>query len=73
MALAEDVSSSLPTEFTGQMLVRLSEGHCVQLCGSEGRGRQTKRINMVTLMLQPCDHPQITIIFTVNRALYTKA
>lgn len=34
-----DVSSSLPTEFTGQMLVRLSEGHCVQLCGSEGRGR----------------------------------
>lgn len=37
--LFADVCSTLPAEFTGQMLVRLSEGHCVQLCGSESRGR----------------------------------
>jgi len=37
--LFADVCSALPSEFTGQMLVRLSEGHCVQICGSEGRGR----------------------------------
>ncbi|CAJ1350391.1 unnamed protein product [Effrenium voratum] len=37
--LFSDVCAAIPAEFTGQMLVRLSEGHCVQLCGSEGRGR----------------------------------
>merc|ERR1712190_215825 len=35
-----DVAETLPTNFTGQMLVRLSEGRCVQLCGdNQKRGR----------------------------------
>jgi kinesin family protein 2/24 len=34
-----DVADAIPSNFTGQMLVRLSEGRCVQLCGSEKRGR----------------------------------
>lgn len=35
-----DIASSLPSNFTGQMLVRLAEGRCVQLCGgNERRGR----------------------------------
>lgn len=37
----EDIAGQLPSNFTGQMLVRLSEGRCVQLCGgNEKRGRQ---------------------------------
>merc|ERR1712224_1196812 len=36
-----DVAENIPSNFTGQMLVRLSENRCVQLCGgSERRGRQ---------------------------------
>jgi len=36
-----DVLEALPSNFTGQMLVRLTEGRCVQLCGgNERRGRQ---------------------------------
>jgi kinesin family protein 2/24 len=36
-----EVAESIPSNFTGQMLVRLSENRCVQLCGgSERRGRQ---------------------------------
>lgn len=36
----EDIASQLPSNFTGQMLVRLSEGRCVQLCGgNDRRGR----------------------------------
>jgi len=35
------VLDSIPTNFTGQMLVRLSETRCVQICGgNEKRGRQ---------------------------------
>eukprot|EP00929_Paragymnodinium_shiwhaense_P061113 TRINITY_DN3051_c0_g3_i2.p1 TRINITY_DN3051_c0_g3~~TRINITY_DN3051_c0_g3_i2.p1 ORF type:complete len:1708 (+),score=404.31 TRINITY_DN3051_c0_g3_i2:70-5193(+) len=35
-----DVAEALPSNFTGQMLVRLTEGRCVQLCGgSDRRGR----------------------------------
>lgn len=36
----QDVLDALPSNFTGQMLVRMSESRCVQLCGSERRGRQ---------------------------------
>mmetsp|Transcript_2816 Transcript_2816/g.4889 ORF Transcript_2816/g.4889 Transcript_2816/m.4889 type:complete len:1449 (+) Transcript_2816:161-4507(+) len=36
----QDVLDALPSNFTGQMLVRLTESRCVQLCGSERRGRQ---------------------------------
>jgi kinesin family protein 2/24 len=37
----EDIADAIPQNFTGQMLVRLTEGRCVQLCGgSERRGRQ---------------------------------
>jgi len=32
-----DVRDSLPSNFTGQMLVRLTEGRCAQLCGDDGR------------------------------------
>lgn len=36
-----DVVDAIPQNFTGQMLVRLTEGRCVQLCGgNEHRGRQ---------------------------------
>lgn len=35
-----DILDSIPSNFTGQMLVRLTESRCVQLCGSERRGRQ---------------------------------
>jgi len=36
-----DVRDALPSNFTGQMLVRVTEARCVQLCGgSERRGRQ---------------------------------
>jgi len=36
----QDVLNILPSNFTGQMLVRVSESRCVQLCGgSEKRGR----------------------------------
>jgi len=36
-----DVADAVPRDFTGQMLVRLAEARCVQLCGgSERRGRQ---------------------------------
>lgn len=36
----QDVADAIPSNFTGQMLVRLTEGRCVQLCGgSERRGR----------------------------------
>jgi len=31
---------SLPETFTGQMLVRLTESRCVQLCGDQRRGRR---------------------------------
>mmetsp|Transcript_173142 Transcript_173142/g.555223 ORF Transcript_173142/g.555223 Transcript_173142/m.555223 type:complete len:323 (-) Transcript_173142:54-1022(-) len=35
-----DVVDAMPSNFTGQMLVRLSEGRCVQLCnGNQRRGR----------------------------------
>jgi kinesin family protein 2/24 len=35
-----DVADAVPSNFTGQMLVRLTEGRCVQLCGGhEKRGR----------------------------------
>lgn len=35
-----DLASAIPGNFTGQMLVRLSESRCAQLCGSnERRGR----------------------------------
>merc|ERR1719181_2686315 len=32
-----DVLESLPDSFTGQMLVRLKESRCVQLCGGDQR------------------------------------
>jgi len=36
-----DARSALPSNFTGQMLVRLPESRCVQLCGgNDRRGRQ---------------------------------
>merc|ERR1712232_1414847 len=36
----QDVLDSLPSNFTGQMLVRVTEARCVQLCGgSQKRGR----------------------------------
>lgn len=36
-----EVAEGLPSNFTGQMLVRVTEGRCVQLCGGhERRGRQ---------------------------------
>eukprot|EP00811_Abedinium_folium_P035281 NODE_8087_length_1524_cov_5.951324.p1 GENE.NODE_8087_length_1524_cov_5.951324~~NODE_8087_length_1524_cov_5.951324.p1 ORF type:complete len:434 (-),score=110.39 NODE_8087_length_1524_cov_5.951324:222-1406(-) len=35
-----DVAESIPGNFTGQMLVRLTESRCVQLCGGQRRGRQ---------------------------------
>eukprot|EP00439_Symbiodinium_sp_Y106_P064854 s351_g10.t1 len=34
-----DVCAALPAEFTGQMLVRLTEAHCARLCGSPVRGQ----------------------------------
>lgn len=34
------VLEAVPSNFTGQMLVRLTESRCVQLCGNERRGRQ---------------------------------
>jgi len=35
-----DIVDAIPSNFTGQMLVRLTEGRCVQLCGgNERRGR----------------------------------
>lgn len=34
-----DVLGALPSNFTGQMLVRLTEARCVQLCDSRRRGR----------------------------------
>eukprot|EP00927_Polykrikos_kofoidii_P055529 TRINITY_DN4975_c1_g2_i1.p1 TRINITY_DN4975_c1_g2~~TRINITY_DN4975_c1_g2_i1.p1 ORF type:complete len:1524 (+),score=324.69 TRINITY_DN4975_c1_g2_i1:674-4573(+) len=35
-----DVAEGIPSNFTGQMLVRLTEGRCVQICnGSEKMGR----------------------------------
>lgn len=35
-----EVSEALPADFTGQMLVRLSEARCIQLCnGNDGRGQ----------------------------------
>merc|ERR1711879_163078 len=33
----QDVLSALPAQFTGQMLVRLTESRCVQLCGGDQR------------------------------------
>lgn len=37
----QDVLERIPSNFTGQMLVRLTEARCMQLCGgSERRGRQ---------------------------------
>eukprot|EP00930_Biecheleria_cincta_P036337 TRINITY_DN24929_c0_g1_i1.p1 TRINITY_DN24929_c0_g1~~TRINITY_DN24929_c0_g1_i1.p1 ORF type:complete len:1428 (+),score=233.23 TRINITY_DN24929_c0_g1_i1:277-4284(+) len=36
----EDVIAALPTDFTGQMLVRLSAARCVQLCGGDSRRGQ---------------------------------
>jgi len=36
-----DVMDSLPETFTGQMLVRLTESRCVQLCGGvQRKGRR---------------------------------
>jgi kinesin family protein 2/24 len=35
-----DVLDALPETFTGQMLVRLTESRCVQLCGDQRRGRR---------------------------------
>jgi len=36
-----DVADAIPSNFTGQMLVRLTENRCVQLCGgSDRRGRR---------------------------------
>merc|ERR1712032_194966 len=32
-----DVLDTLPANFTGQMLVRLTEGRCIQLCGGSRR------------------------------------
>lgn len=35
-----DIADTLPRNFTGQMLVRLAENRCVQLCGgNDRRGR----------------------------------
>lgn len=37
----QDVANTLPSNFTGQMLVRVTEARCVQLCGgSERRGQR---------------------------------
>jgi len=35
-----DLIDALPETFTGQMLVRLTESRCVQLCGDQRRGRR---------------------------------
>lgn len=53
--LFNDVADKLPTNFTGQMLVRLTEARCVQLCNSDNN-RGHKLFDALHKEIQRIDH-----------------